>query len=122
MHDEYYRIKDSSEQLAMEEDIVGKILEIFRRGISLEIQHVLAKVVHEILHYKTTDGSTDLPEKKVRFECLTIAGEFLRDVYSELPHDNVGHLRRLIANAREGASMYELYCKSREGMEGWRDR
>ncbi|KAI6144698.1 hypothetical protein BKA82DRAFT_617352 [Pisolithus tinctorius] len=43
LHDKYYRIKDSSEQLAMEEDIVGKILETFRCGISLEIQHVLVK-------------------------------------------------------------------------------
>lgn len=114
LHDKYYRIKDSSEQLAVEEDIVGKILETFRCGISLEIQHVLVKVVHEILHYKTTDGSMDLPEKKVRFECLTIAGEFFRAACSEVPHDNVAHLRRLMANAREGVSMYELYHGARE--------
>ncbi|KAI5995014.1 hypothetical protein EDD15DRAFT_709408 [Pisolithus albus] len=93
-HDEYYASKDASEQLALEEDIVGKILEVFRNGISLEIQIVLVKVVHEILHYETTDGSMDLPEKEVRFKCLKITGEFLGDVCSEVPHDGVAHLRR----------------------------
>ncbi|KAI5984216.1 hypothetical protein EDD15DRAFT_2375441 [Pisolithus albus] len=106
----YYASKDSSEQLVLEEDIVGKILEVFRKGISLEIQIV----VHETLHYETTVGSMDLPEREVRFNCLKIAGEFLEDVCSEVPHDDVAHLRRLMANAREGASMYELYRKTRE--------
>ncbi|KAI6109246.1 hypothetical protein EV401DRAFT_1997216 [Pisolithus croceorrhizus] len=102
LHDRYYAIEDPSEKLALEEDIVGKILEAFRFGISLEIQHVLVKeswVVNEILHYETTDGSMDLPEKEVRFK---------------VPHDSVAHLRRLMANAREGVSMYDLYRKARE--------
>ncbi|KAI6012989.1 hypothetical protein EDC04DRAFT_724418 [Pisolithus marmoratus] len=43
LHKKYYTMKDSSEQLALEEDIVGKILEIFHSGISLEIQHVLVQ-------------------------------------------------------------------------------
>lgn len=91
-----------------------QILEIFHYGISLEIQHVLVKVIHEILDYETIDGSTDLPEKEVRFECLKITGEFFRDACFEVPHDNVAHLQRLMVNARQGISMYELYRKATE--------
>ncbi|KAI6101876.1 hypothetical protein F5141DRAFT_1136218 [Pisolithus sp. B1] len=110
----YYTTKDTFEQLALEEDIVGKILEVCRYGISLDIQCTLGKVVHETLHYGTTDRSTDLPEKEVRFECLKIAGEFFQDACSEVPHDDTAHLRRPMANARDGVSMHELYCKARE--------
>ncbi|KAI6099272.1 hypothetical protein EV401DRAFT_2035537 [Pisolithus croceorrhizus] len=96
LHVKYYAIKDSSEQLALEEDIVGKILEVFHHGISKEIQYILAKVVHDALHYETTDSSVDLPEKEVRFECLKITGEFFQDACSEVPHDCTAHLRRWV--------------------------
>lgn len=114
LHGDYYKAEDSSEQLALEEDIVGKILEVFRYGISLEIQYILAKVVNETLNYETTNRTMDLPEKGLRFECLKISGEFFRNALSEVPQDNTAHLRRLMANARDKVSMHKLYCRARE--------
>ncbi|KIK28195.1 hypothetical protein PISMIDRAFT_7706 [Pisolithus microcarpus 441] len=51
LQDEYYATKDSSERLALEEDIVGKVL---RCGISLGVRYVLVKESSVLLLFLTS--------------------------------------------------------------------
>lgn len=90
---------------ALEEDIVGKILWTCLHGIQLEIEGVLAKVVHCVLNDKS--ATTEVLEK--RNELLQEMGHIFSNALSKLQSDDQPYLWQVTCNAKLGILKHQLY-------------
>ncbi|KAI6030137.1 hypothetical protein EDC04DRAFT_3091838 [Pisolithus marmoratus] len=92
---------DEGEQCALEEDINGKILWFYWRGIRSEVDQLLPKAVDRIrndadedYHYRTG---------------LRQIAEIIKRAPREIPGDNIVHLRRVMYDAGTGVSRHRLW-------------
>lgn len=96
-----------NEQLALEEDITGRILWTCHAGLRDTVGHIPAKVLHGILE---NDKMYDLMGRVKFLE--GISGVF-NDALTELPTDDQAHLRRIMADAEADTSKYQLLLEQR---------
>lgn len=97
------------EQLALEEDVTGRILWTCHFGLRSFVGHIPAKVLCDVLENDEVYDLTD----RVKF--LEDISTVFNDALAELPTDNQVHLRRIMADAEAGTSKYELLLKERTG-------
>lgn len=102
--------EDEDEKRALEEDIAGKILLVCWRGVRSEIERILSRVANHIV----TDARVVRDDRKQRFKLLREVG----DVFKHATNDDCGesrgcHLRRIVIDAEENISKYELLLASR---------
>lgn len=95
------------EQLALEEDIAGKILWTCYSGLRSAVGHIPTKVLHNVLE---NDKMCNLADR-VKF--LEEISRVFDDALAELPTDDQAHLRRIIADAEVGTSKYQLLLDER---------
>ncbi|KAI6100774.1 hypothetical protein EDD16DRAFT_1653340 [Pisolithus croceorrhizus] len=103
-------VEDEDEKRALEEDIAGKILLACWRGVRSEIEKVLSRVANHIV----TDARVGRDGRKQRLKLLRDVG----DVFKHATNDGHGesrgcHLRRIVVDAEENISKYELLLASR---------
>ncbi|KAI6013244.1 hypothetical protein EDC04DRAFT_719427 [Pisolithus marmoratus] len=103
-------VEDEDEKRALEEDIAGKILLACWRGVRAEIERILASVANHI----ATDATVGRVGRKQRSKLLREVG----DVFKHATNDDHGesrgcHLRRVVIDAEEKISKYELLLASR---------
>ncbi|KAI6002294.1 hypothetical protein F5J12DRAFT_842336 [Pisolithus orientalis] len=94
--------EDEDEQLALEEDITGKILWLHWRGIYSEVSQRLATVA-------SSEVTLDVPTREGARE---IAEIIKRTPRVELD-DDMAHLQRIMLDARAGISKYESWLAAR---------
>ncbi|KAI6107574.1 hypothetical protein EDD16DRAFT_96657 [Pisolithus croceorrhizus] len=94
--------KNIDEQLALEEDITGKVLWACHSGLRSAVGHIPAMVLHSALENDKVYNLMD----RVRF--LEEITRVLNDALAELPTDDQSHLRRIMADAEAGTSKYQL--------------
>ncbi|KAI6107117.1 hypothetical protein EDD16DRAFT_1624088 [Pisolithus croceorrhizus] len=103
-------VKDEDERRALEEDISGKILLACWRGVRSEVKKVLSRVAD----YIVTDARVGRDGRKQRLKLLRDVG----DVFKHATNDSHGesrdcHLRRIVVDAEDNISKYELLLASR---------
>ncbi|KAI6152673.1 hypothetical protein BKA82DRAFT_1008447 [Pisolithus tinctorius] len=96
------------EQLALEEDITGRILWTCHYGLRSEVGHIPAKVLHSILE---NDKLCNLLDRVMFLEEIS---RVFNDALAELPTDDQAHLRRIMADAEAGTSKHKLLFEERK--------
>lgn len=110
LEDKLDNVEDEDEKRALEEDIAGKILLACWRGVRSEIEQILYRVANHIV----TDARVERDGRKQRSKLLREVG----DVFKHATNDGHGesrgcHLRRIVVDAEENTSKYELLLTSR---------
>ncbi|KAI6043678.1 hypothetical protein EDC04DRAFT_2649354 [Pisolithus marmoratus] len=100
-------VENIDEQLALEEDITGRILWTCHSGLRSAVGHIPTQVLNSILK---EDKMYDLADR-VKFLEETL--KVLRDALAELPTDDQSHLRRIMADAEAGTSKHQLLLDER---------
>ncbi|KAI6044300.1 hypothetical protein EDC04DRAFT_2644105 [Pisolithus marmoratus] len=95
----------SDEFKALEEDIIERILWTCLHGIYVEVEGVLAKVVHCIL----SDRSISTEVLGMRTELLQDMGLIFKNALSKLHSDDQPYLWQVMCHAKLGISKYQLY-------------
>ncbi|KAI6008042.1 hypothetical protein EDC04DRAFT_915072 [Pisolithus marmoratus] len=104
-------MEDIDEQLALEEDITGRILWTCHSGLRSVVGHIPAKVLHNILE---NDEVYDLMD---RIKFLDEISTVFNDALAELPTDDQAHLRRIMADAEADISKHQLLLDERAGKQ-----
>ncbi|KAI5990819.1 hypothetical protein F5J12DRAFT_786435 [Pisolithus orientalis] len=110
------------EQLALEEDITGRIPWTCHYGLCSEVGHIPAKVLHSILENDKLCNLLDRVKMSdwtyARTKAIESRHQFLEeisrvfnDALAELPTDDQAHFRRIMADAEAGTQ--NISCLSR---------
>ncbi|KAI6042220.1 hypothetical protein EDC04DRAFT_1028175 [Pisolithus marmoratus] len=94
--------ENNDDQLALEEDITGRILWACHSGLRSTVGHIPAMVLNSTL--KDDKMYHLLDRVKFLDEICTI----FNDALAELPTDDQAHLRRIMSDAEAGTSKYQL--------------
>lgn len=95
------------EQLALEEDITGRILWTCHFGLRSAVGHIPAKVLRSVL------GNDEVYDLMDWVKFLEDISTVFNDALAELPTDDQAHLLRIMADAEGGTSKYELLLEER---------
>ncbi|KAL4070092.1 hypothetical protein V8B97DRAFT_527985 [Scleroderma yunnanense] len=104
LEEKLFATQVDDERRALEDDITGKILLAYWKGICSEIEQIVEKVIRRIVN----DGSISRSEQEERSKNLQQDGMILEKATAAASDDDQSHLRRILADAEAGISKYEL--------------
>lgn len=97
---------NNAKRRALVEDVAGRILLTFWRGISSEVSHMLDKVADRFLNDEAITMTPDLVQSR-RHRLFNI-GRILLQVASSNSDDGLDPLQRMMDDAADGVSKYQL--------------
>lgn len=98
--------RHEDERRALEEDVTGKILWFYWRGIWAEVDQLLAKVVNEI---RNELNASLVPRPHDAHPGLLEITKFIKGARRMGVGDDIAHLRRIMRNAGAGISKHGLW-------------